>query len=139
MAIEPPPPGSIIDYPYLWTRERDAGETEGRKPRPVCLVISAVITSGEHVIILLAITSQAPRASTMAVEVPPLELRRAGLADHRRGWVIIDEYNADILERSWYYIPLPARGTFSPAFLNQLLKAFRPTLAERGAGVDRQA
>ncbi|HZC15190.1 MAG TPA: hypothetical protein VE309_00365 [Caulobacteraceae bacterium] len=83
MAIEPPPAGSVIDYPYLWTRERDAGETEGRKPRPVCLVISTVISSSEHVIVLLAITSQAPRASTMTVEVPPLELRRAGLADHR--------------------------------------------------------
>jgi hypothetical protein len=51
----------------------------------------------------------------------------------------MDEYNADILERSWYYIPQPARGSFSPAFLDQLLRAFRPTLAKRGAGVDRQA
>ena len=31
MALEVPVAGEIIEYPYLWARERDAGETEGRK------------------------------------------------------------------------------------------------------------
>jgi hypothetical protein len=53
--------------------------------------------------------------------------------------VITDEFNTDILERSWYHAPNLRRGAFSPAFLGQILKAFRPTLARRAAAVDRQA
>ncbi|MDQ2860139.1 MAG: hypothetical protein M3T55_05315 [Pseudomonadota bacterium] len=86
---------------------------------------------GEHLVALLAITSQSPRDLGAAVEVPALELRRAGLAGHRRAWVIIDEFNTDILERSWYYAPNSARGAFSPAFLGQILKALPSTLARR--------
>jgi len=138
MALELPRPGAVIDYPYLWALERDAGETEGRKARPTCVVVSLATASGEHLVALLAITSQTPRDADTAVEVPALELRRAGLAGHRRAWVITDEFNTDILERSWCYAPNARRGAFSPAFLAQILKAFRPTLARRGAAVNRQ-
>ena len=27
--------GCVILFPYLWVREAERGETEGRKPRPV--------------------------------------------------------------------------------------------------------
>jgi hypothetical protein len=27
--------GCVIRFPYLWVREAERGETEGRKPRPV--------------------------------------------------------------------------------------------------------
>jgi hypothetical protein len=139
MAIEPPPLGSVIDYPYLWVRERDSGETEGRKSRPTCLVVSVFNAAGEHVVALLPITSRNPGSVRGALEIPALELRRAGLDERRRGWIITDEFNADVLERSWYYAPGSVLGVFSPAFLSQVLKAFRPTLAARGAGVDRRA
>ena len=132
--LELPQPGAVIDYPYLWVRERDVGETEGRKTRPTCVVVSLSSAFGEHLVALLAITSQSPRDLGAAVEVPALELRRAGLAGHRRAWVITDEFNTDILERSWYYAPNLRRGAFSQAFLGQILKAFRPTLARRGGG-----
>lgn len=138
MALDPPPPGAVIDYPYLWARERDAGETEGRKIRPTCVVVSLLTASDEHVVALLAITSRSPLNSASAVEVPALELRRAGLAGHRCAWVITDEFNTDILERSWYYAPNARRGAFSPVFLRRILETFRPTLAMRGAAVDRQ-
>ena len=131
--LELPQPGAVIDYPYLWVRERDVGETEGRKVRPTCVVVSLSNAFGEHLVALLAITSQSPRDLGAAVEVPALELRRAGLAGHRRAWVITDEFNTDILERSWCYAPTLRRGALSPAFLGQILKAFRPTLARRGA------
>jgi hypothetical protein len=39
VAREPPPPGSIIQYPYVWASRGDAGETEGRKSRPACLAL----------------------------------------------------------------------------------------------------
>jgi hypothetical protein len=79
MDLEVPQPGAVIDYPYLWARERDAGETEGRKARPTCVVVSLAKASGENLLALLAITSQSPRDTNAAVEVPALELRRAGL------------------------------------------------------------
>jgi hypothetical protein len=137
MALEPPPPGSIIDYPYLWAREHDAGETEGRKSRPVCLVLSVVTRTDEHLVVLLPITSQSPAIGTVAIEVPELELRRAGLSG-RRAWVVTSEYNADVLERSWYYAPRSRRGAFSGPFVKRLMEAVRPILAKRGAGVDRR-
>jgi hypothetical protein len=138
MALEPPPSGSIVDYPYLWLREHEAGETEGRKSRPVCLVLSVLTRSDEHLIVLLPITSQTPAGGTDALQVPELELRRAGLSA-RRAWVVTNEFNTDILERSWYYEPGARRGSFSGPFVKRLLEAVRPILAKRGAGVDRRA
>jgi hypothetical protein len=29
--------GCVIRFPYLWVREAERGETEGRKPRPVAV------------------------------------------------------------------------------------------------------
>jgi hypothetical protein len=138
MALEPPPQGSIIDYPYLWLREHEAGETEGRKSRPVCLVLSVLTRADEHLVVLLPITSQSPAPRTAAIEVPELERRRAGLSD-RRAWVITGEYNTDVLERSWYYEPGSRRGAFSGPFVKRLLQAVRPALEKRGAGADRFA
>ena len=31
--------GDVISYPYLWRREADNGETEGRKTRPAVVVV----------------------------------------------------------------------------------------------------
>jgi len=71
MARDLPPQGSIIQYPYLWARQRDAGETEGRKSRPVCLVLR--IKDPEraiHHLILLPITSQQPRLDRLRFPIP---------------------------------------------------------------------
>ena len=32
--------GQVFRYPFLWKRQRAAGETEGRKARPVCLAVT---------------------------------------------------------------------------------------------------
>jgi len=117
---EPPAIGSIVDYPYLWRRERDAGETERRKVRPACLVVSVTGASGEHLIGLVPITSQRP-VGVRAIEVPQLELARAGLSHERRAWVIVSELNTDVLERSWYGLPSEPRGAFGPKFLDRVL------------------
>src|SRR5690349_9809646 len=34
------PSGTVIHYPYLWRWQRERGETEGRKERPVCIVVA---------------------------------------------------------------------------------------------------
>lgn len=32
--------GEVISYPYLWAWQQQRGETEGRKRRPVCVVVA---------------------------------------------------------------------------------------------------
>lgn len=74
-----PRTGDIWKYPFVWSREASAGETEGRKDRPCAVHI--VVTAGDagSVVYFLPITTQPPRQGRHAVEVPQTELRRAGL------------------------------------------------------------
>ena len=65
MAVEMLSPGLVIRYPYLWKREHDRGETEGRKDRPVCLAISLAM-KGDTYLYLLPISSQQPAAGQTA-------------------------------------------------------------------------
>jgi len=136
---EVPSQGSVITYPYLWAAQRDAGEGEGRKTRPVCLVLRLRDTEQNlHHLVLLAITSRPPRPDQSALEIPGTERRRAGLTPYPRAWVIVSEYNYDIAERSYYYEPhVPPLGTFSMAFLREVAAALRTRIASTVARVDR--
>jgi hypothetical protein len=120
--------GDVIQYHYLWRREADKGETEGRKSRPACLVI-ALESQGKTYLYLLAITSKRPLSSQKAIEIPHLELRRIGLKTETPGWVIVSEYNRDILGESFYLQPNePKIGSFSSRFLLLLQQALRENL-----------
>lgn len=78
-------PGEVISYPYLWAWQQERGETEGRKQRPVCVVIAIRnAADGNTHILLLAITTQPPQAGRIALEIPDIERRRAGLDDLSR-------------------------------------------------------
>ncbi len=106
MPSEPPPQGSIIEYPYLWLRQADAGETEGRKPRPVCMALRVRNEeAGEHHLLLLPVSSQPPTDDQRAIEVPETERRRAGLSKYPRAWVVTSEFSYDVAERSFYLNP----------------------------------
>ena len=74
--------GCVIRYPYLWVREAERGETEGRKPRPVAVGVRITRPNGEDVLVLFPITSQPPSAGRFAFEIPEMEKRRAGLDCH---------------------------------------------------------
>ena len=139
MANEVPPQGSVIAYPYLWVTQRDAGEVEGRKTRPVCLVLRLHDAELDfHHLVLLAITSRPPSPDQRALEIPDTERRRAGLTRYPRAWVVVSEYNYDIAERSHYYDPAaPPLGTFSKPFLREVATALRATLAKGTTRVDR--
>jgi hypothetical protein len=52
----------VIRFPYLWAREAQRGETEGRKVRPVAVAVRISRPKGEEVLVLFPITSQ-PRFS----------------------------------------------------------------------------
>jgi len=115
--------GAVIRYPYLWSHQAAQGETEGRKSRPVVVAVRLSRPNGEDVILLFPITSQKPAPSRFSAEIPATEKRRGGLAADLRLWLILDEYNQDVLGRSFYLEPEPKLGQFSKAFLLPLLKA----------------
>jgi hypothetical protein len=135
----PPPAGAVIEYPYLWLSQAATGETEGRKTRPVCLALSVPHhQTGEHHLLLLAISSQPPRSDQSAIQVPDTERRRAGLTRYPAAWIVTSEFNYDIAERSFYYsAATPVLGAFSPTFLKQVAAALRETLAQRRGRVQR--
>ncbi len=139
MATDLPPQGSVVAYPYLWRSQRASGETEGRKRRPVCLVLRMRNEeTGLHHLVLLAISSQPPRDDQRAIEIPDTERRRAGLTRYPRAWIVVSEYNYDVLEQSFYYEPqMQPLGMLSAAFRREVAAALRPTLAQRQARIDR--
>lgn len=70
------------------------------------------------------ITSKEPETSRFAAEIPAIEKRRAGLDADRRLWIILDEFNSDIIGKSYYLEPEPPIGRFSKAFFLPLLRDF---------------
>lgn len=130
--------GSVVQYPYLWRRQLDQGETEGRKDRPVCVLIAVRRDDDMVHLCLLAITSQVPSDRTQAIEVPEIERRRAGLDRDRPAWIIVDEYNYDVLGRSFSLSATSAvQGRFSAAFLAEVSQAAQAYLSLPGTRVDR--
>lgn len=132
-----PANGSTIRYPYLWTWQRDKGETEGRKARPVCMVL-AIPKGNQTNLIMLAISGTPPRSDQTALEIPQLECRRAGIRDWKDAWITVSEFNHDIAEHSFYYDPnAEVLGSFSKGFLGKIAAAFKPFLSQPGARISR--
>jgi hypothetical protein len=91
MSLDDIVSGSVIPYPYLWSREAEMAETEGRKTRPTAVGVRIKRSSGHDALILFPITSQPPGPNRLAVEIPETERRRAGLEAGMRLWIIVDE------------------------------------------------
>jgi len=118
---------SVIDYPYLWVREAAGGLTEGNKDRPTAVGVRIEKPDGD-ILVLFAITTREPRSDRIACEVPDTEKARAGLDMDKRQWIILDEYNLDIVGRSFYLRPNSVKGRFSRAFFAPLVReALRQT------------
>lgn len=126
---------SVIRYPYLWVREAGQGETEGRKHRPVAVGVRIARADGD-VLLLFPVTTKEPEKGRFAAEIPATEKRRAGLDLDLRLWIILDEYNTDMIGCSFYLEPEPPIGRFSKAFFLPLVREF---IARRKSlrGVDR--
>lgn len=114
---------AVVRYPYLWARQARDGETEGRKDRPVAVGVRLSGADGD-LVLFFPITSKQPDASRVFSEIPDIEKRRAGLDQEMRLWIIFDEFNTDIVGRSFYLEPELPIGRFSKAFFLPLLKAF---------------
>lgn len=113
--------GDVFDFPYLWAWQDQRGETEGRKDRPCCLALVSRLPSGKSRLFLIPITTVPPTADIASVLVPQIEAKRAGLDTHIKQWVILSEWNADVLEDSYYITHEAPKGRFSKTFLNSLL------------------
>ena len=136
MSFEQIQTACVIRYPYLWAREAAKGETGGRKRRPVAVGIRLARPQGHDLLILFPITSKEPERDRFAVEIPETEKRRTGLDRSRRLWIIFDEYNSDIIGRSFHLEPEPPIGQFSKAFFLSHLKRF-VARRRQSRGVDR--
>ena len=137
MSLDELRTGCVIRFPYLWVREAERGETEGRKSRPVAVGVRLARRGGDDALVLFPITSQPPSPDRFAAEIPEMEKRRAGLDATLRLWIVLDEYNQDTISQSFYLEPQPPLGYFSKAFFLPLMKQF---IARRAStrGVNRR-
>lgn len=124
--------GTVMLYPFLWSREYGQGEESGRKDRPV-----AVAFNLGHKIGLVPITSKAPRADERSIEIPEIEKQRAGLDLTKRLWVIPTEMNIDDPANSYYLEPDSIIGQFSSVFMERLRAEIKLSIA-RVAQVPRR-
>lgn len=115
----PPALGDVWRYPFLWSREAASGETEGRKQRPVCLVLLTKNDTGENVALMVPVTT-VPQSGPYCIEVPEIEKRRAGLDLHRAMWVVTDQANEDAPASSFYFEPDSRMGQFGASFVKQV-------------------
>lgn len=83
-------------------------------------------------------TTQPPQTDRAALEIPDTEARRAGLSDLKRCWVMVDEYNYDVAEHSWYIEPDKKKlGRFSKAFMMKIAAAFGEASRHSGRRINR--
>ena len=128
----------VYDYSYLWLRQKRAGETEGRKLRPICVAIAVKNVDGETHLALLPISSQPPQPGQRAIKLAKSEMKRIGLADGKDAWIYVSEYNYDVVEHSYYMKPIAGKPkSLSPAFMKQILQSFRETLQSKVGRVSR--
>ena len=93
---------------------------------------------GETLLFLLPITTQPPMEGRLVAEVPPIEAKRAGLGTDKPCWVMLDEINTDILERSWVFEDRTPLGRFGPAFADRLRRALIAAAKAGRAGIVKQ-
>jgi hypothetical protein len=111
-----PSVGDVWRYPFLWSREAAAGETEGRKARPIAVTLLIRNAAGETEVLMVPITSQLPTDNPFAIAVPDIEKRRAGLDMQLPLWVVTDEANTDMPGQSFHFEPSARIGAFSSHF-----------------------
>ncbi len=121
MAIPEPQPGLVLGYAYLWRNEAERGAEEGRKHRPVVIVLAVQRHAGEIIVTVAPITHRPPDVSDDAIELPADTKRRLGL-DDQRSWIIVGDLNQFVwpgvdlrpigIDRSEYAYGLLPRGLY---------------------------
>ncbi len=92
VRLDPPQPGQVIRYAYLWTSESDAGRDEAAKDRPCAVVLTLRQEAGDSLVFVLPITSRAPKDPADAIELSAATRLRLGL-QQERCWIVLTEVN----------------------------------------------
>lgn len=130
--------GQVWRYPYLWSHEVDTGRKEGVKQRPTAVSLLTTNKDGEAVVMLVPLTTLEPENNPFAIEVPEIEMRRAGLDPSVRAWVIANEYNFEAYKRTYYLEPRALKGEFTSMFIKLVQgKMVEAIKARKAKGVDR--
>ncbi len=92
MALDPPKPGQVIGYRYLWWNEHRRGHAEGVKERPCAVVYAVKNVAGKTRVYVLPITHSKPLATEDGLELLAQWKQQLGL-DAQPSWVITSELN----------------------------------------------
>lgn len=87
-----PRPTDVLAYVYLWHREARKGRDEGSKERPVVVVVATEKRPHGTQLLVVPVTTRAPRAGDGAIEMPSRVRHHLGLGEERC-WIIADEVN----------------------------------------------
>jgi hypothetical protein len=82
----------VIRHSYLWWREFEDGQDEGRKDRPAVIVLATPAIEGGTRVYVLPVTHSPPHDPRVAMEIPPRVKDHLAL-DSERSWVVLDEFN----------------------------------------------
>lgn len=130
--------GTIFYYDYVFKWQVELGRKEGEKDRPVCVLSVIKSSDGLTHVGLLAVSATPPKSGQVAIELPQIECRRAGLKEWKGGWIIVSEYNYDIVERSYSLdVNQEPIGRFSKQFMQRLASEAMPLFRRGGARIDR--
>jgi len=115
VSFPEPKPGLVVRYDYLWAREAERGQDQG-KDRPTCLVAASDSAARPRYVVLLPITHTPPLGDTIGVEIPAKVRQAIGL-DDEPSWVIVSEHNIDELPNGGLS-PVPGKtGVFAYGFI----------------------
>jgi mRNA-degrading endonuclease toxin of MazEF toxin-antitoxin module len=87
-----PKPASVLSYAYLWAHEAERGEVDGRKYRPVVVVIERRLIGDRNELLVVPVTTQPPERAEDAFEVPARVKTHLSL-DAVRCWIMATELN----------------------------------------------
>jgi hypothetical protein len=87
-----PFPGLVVRFSFLWSHERDAGRTEGRKDRPCVIVVSVKSESDVRMRVRVVPITHRPKDAERGIIVPPKVRRHLGL-DEDASWISLEEAN----------------------------------------------
>ena len=71
----------------------------------------------------------------LIIEVPQIESQRVGSETHVRKWLMLDEINTDILERSYVWEDRTPIGTFSSVFTSKIQSSLIALARSGGASI----
>jgi hypothetical protein len=92
MVLEPPRPGQVIGYRYLWWSEHRRGLQEGAKERPCAVVYAVKNVAGKTRVYVLPITHTKPFETEGGIGLLPEWKQHLGL-DAQPSWIVTSELN----------------------------------------------